>query len=374
MESAIRIRSCEERDERAVVGLLSAFYENIKCAEDWKYLYLDNPEGPSVISLAEEVSEGRLAGHYSVIRLKWVIFGERYPGGKGEGEIFDLSYLKGLLKSGKKIGSAVSTDLVRHTVESSLKEGMKIVCTNPNDLALKSHLDAGFELLEQDLSIFVLVLGRRYLAHLLSKERRTRKAPGIISAFLTGVLKTLFLLSTFYYRDRRITFEPLERFDSGVDAFSKSFNGLCKYIDIEREHKHLNWRFGGRDFKKFLIKFRGQAIGYAVLHVFMNPAGFREACLVDYLLMPGRWSGFRSVIVWAAGEARKRGCDLLRLNYMHDCKDALGVLKCLKNSFLLRRKDKRNIVVFLSPQLAPLRKRILDVRNWYFTDLYFEGY
>lgn len=373
MKTVIRARS-DEGDDSKIVSLLSGFYENINSRDDWKHLYLDNPEGKAIVSLIEESSGEKLIGHYSVIRMYFVAFGKRFLGGKGEGEIFDLSYLRSLIKRGQKIESGLSTRLVSHTLEGAKKEGIQMVCTNPSELALRSHLDSGYETVDHELRIFVSILNRRYLAHLLSERLKSRIVRGVSSCLLAMVLKSLFFMKTFLKGDEKIELKPIIRFNEETDKLMEAFAGSFDCIAIERNHKHLNWRFSGEEYRKFTVEYDSKTVGYVVLHVFTNPNGFKEACLVDYLFMKDYWVIFKDVIIKIVEEARKNECDFLRLNYMYDFKENFSISKILKNLFFLQRYDKRNILLSFSPQFEQEKLKILNIRNWYFTDLYFEAY
>ena len=374
MKTVIRARSVDQGDDTKIVRLLSGFYKNINSRYDWKHLYLDNPDGQAVVSLIEESSGGRLIGHYSVIRMHFIAFGKRFLGGKGEGEIFDLSYIRSLMKKGQKIERGLSTRLVSHTLDGAMKEGIQIICTNPSELALKSHLDSGYETVEHEFRIFVLILNRRYLAHLLSERLKNRIVTDVSSCLFTMVLKFLFFMKTFLKRGKKIGLMPITRFNESTDKFTEEFARSFDCIAIERNHKHLNWRFAGKEYRKFTVEYDSQTVGYVVLHVFTNPNGFKEACLVDYLFMKDYWVIFKDVIIKIVEEARKYECDLLRVNYMYDFKENFCISRIMKDLFFLQRYDKRNILISFSPQFEQEKHKILNIRNWYFTDLYFEAY
>ncbi|MBU1083744.1 MAG: hypothetical protein ABIG55_03640 [Candidatus Omnitrophota bacterium] len=373
MERNINIRNYREEDTPAVVGLLSGFYDNVKTEEDWRRLYLDNPAGSAVISLAEETSGKKLIGHYSVIKMEMSVFGEKRFCGKGEGEIFDLPFLIGLLKRGVKIEPS-SEKLIRHTMNAALACGLEMVCTNPNDLALKSHIAAGYDSLRQEFSIFVLPLKSRYLSHVLTKKKNLAGTACFISSLVAPLIHFLYSVKVLFFGRTGVCLDPIGSFDSRTDIFAEALGKDKHVIAIDRSAGHLNWRFGKEEYKKYVIRDGGKDIGYAVLHVFINPNGFKEACLVDYLFLPEGWGKFKGTIVKITEEAKKYDSDLLRVNYMHDRKETFGLAGVLKELFFTKRSDKRNITVFLSSQLEDEKEKILDIKNWFFTDLYFEGY
>ena len=374
MESNIRIRSFEPKDKADVFRLLASFYDNMRSEGDWDHLYNDNPDGKAVISLAEVASENRVVGHYSAIKMPVVIFKKVYLGSKGEGEIFDFSVIKHMLDKGKVFDRSLPANLLKHTVDGAVKENIAFVCTNPSDLALKSHIDAGFKPLKQDFDIFVFIFNKNYLRHLLSGKLRIAVINNIISSFLSGIFKFFYILNMFRFKNKDISLEPFDHFNDSTDRLMDEFAGICNCITIERKQAHLNWRFGAADYRKFIIKSEGKPVGYIVIHIFVNPNGFKEASLVDYLFLPLFWNDFSSVVTKILKTAKEAGCDLLRINYMYDFKERVGLAGVLKKMFFIKRPDRRNIVLFLSPQVYPLENEMLDVNNWFFTDLYFENY
>ncbi|OGW77850.1 MAG: hypothetical protein A3I73_00130 [Omnitrophica bacterium RIFCSPLOWO2_02_FULL_45_16] len=374
MESNISIRGYEAQDKEGVFSLLSSFYANMDSERSWEHLYMDNPYGRAIISLAQIRPEKNIMGHYSVIKMPMTVLGREYMGGKGEGEIFDFSAIRQLLHDKKILDRSFSADLLSHTVTESLKEGLKLICTNPSDLALKSHLEAGFKVIKQRFDIFIFVFSAKYFAHLLS-EKAGLKGLGSAAGFVLAALYKLFYrINILFYQNGSILLEPFGSFNAVTDELYEKFSKSYGFITIERKQAHLNWRFGGNEYIKFIVKVDGQTTGYIVLHIFENPNGFKEAAVVDYLVLPHVWSKFAAVIVEILKVARKNGCDFLRLNYMYDMKERFMLSGLVKKLRFIGRPDNRNIVVFLSPELKQLENNVLDAGNWYFTDLYFEDY
>lgn len=374
MENNINFRDYCPADKSKVFALLSSFYANISNEKSWENTYMDNPDGRAIISVAESLPQKKIIGHYSVIKMPMVVLKDRYLGGKGEGEIFDLSAIKELLHEGKPLNKSYSSDLLIHTLDSALKAGIKLVCTNPSDLALKSHLDAGFKIIKQRFDIFVFIFKSRYAGHLLSDKINFNVLRNIAALIFSAIFNLSFKINSFLYRNSRIALEDINSFNDETDRLAKRFSDEIKYIGIERSQKHLNWRFGADDYKKIVIKFNEKIIGYIVLHIFINVNGFKEANIVDYLIVPSQWDKFPVIITETLKMVKSLDCDFLRLNYMYDIKERFGVSNILKRLHFLNRTDRRNIVVFLSPELEKLKDRITQADNWYFTDLYFENY
>lgn len=374
MEVTLQIREYQNGDTPTLIRLLSAFYDTIRSEEDWRHLYMDNPAGRAVISLSEASPDRRLLGHYSAIPIYFSIFGEDCRCGKGEGEIFDLSAVKELLSKGVSLKRDIATDLVRHTLKGAAADKMEFVCTNPSNLAFKSHQEAGYQPLSHRLDIFVLILKKRYLIHLLSKKIRFRLPARLLGLVVTFVLRILFKAKVLLSGKKRIALEEIASFGESADIFMSEFRKPCQTIMIKRDSTHLNWRFSGPEYRKFLIRSEDKAIGYIVLHIFKNPNGFHEAALIDYLLLPGSWDEFIRVLIEIEILVRRQGCDFVRIDYIYDYKENFGISRMLKSLFFLSRPDERNIMVFFPSSSKLDSRRILDIRNWYFTDLYFEGY
>ena len=59
---------------------------------------------------------------------------------------------------------------------------------------------------------------------------------------------------------------------------------------------------------------------------------------------------------------------------MHDYKERFGISRILSRLLFLKREDRRNIVLTYSNELSVDASEVLNVNNWFFTDLYFEDY
>lgn len=372
MQERIQLIDFQPDYTEQVVRLLSSLYSSIQTELDWQKQYFKSPDGEAVISLAIDSTEKRLVAHFSAIKISMMIFNKKYLCAKGEGEIFDLEYMKDLLRHGTKIDHTLSTRLVKHTAESSLEKGIDLICTNPSDLALKSHLEAGYELLKHRFDIFVMVFSVRYLNHLLLKKSRVF---GFFSPVIKLFLNVLNTTAMVFYKSKEVILEPVNTFDNRIHTIMRNFSDRYDCVMIERTKDHLNWRFAGKEYDKYLIRSnKGEVTGYVVLHTFLNANGFKEMILVDYLFKPDCWDALPGAIKKIVRLAKETSCDFLRINYLHDYKENLGVAKILKSLFFLSRYDKRNIVIFTSKNLESVKNRILDIKNWFFTDLYFEGY
>ena len=372
MSSSINIRPYRPDDKQAVFRLLSSFYASMSTEAEWRHLYMENPYGNAVISLAEKIPEKVIVGHYSVIKIPMTIFGKKITGGKGEGEIFDLQAIKKMLSEGNFIAKDISKRLLVQVMEGAKREGIEIVCTNPSDLALKSHLESGYKEVRHNFDIFVFPLKMKYIYHLLDKKIH---AP-FLSKLLSLALFPVFRFTHTFLKHKKddVHFEQINSFDETSDMFIEKFLSAFDIITIDRNQKHLNWRFRNTEYLKFIIRSGGKNIGYAVLHIFKNPNGFMEANLADYLFLPDHWDKFSAAVGKAIRIAKDTGCDFLRINHMYDFKERFGVSRSLKNLLFLGRPDRRNIVVFVSEGLKELENSMLNADNWYFTDLYFEGY
>lgn len=374
MEDKISIRNFTPGDKGKVFDLLSSFYGNMDNEKKWEDLYWNNPYGRAIISVAEDPSRKKIIGHYSAIKMPMTLLNLSLMGGKGEGEIFDFLAIKQLLQDKKIFNRSLPANLLTHTIASSFKEGLKIICTNPSNLALKSHLDAGFKIIKQRFDIFIFVFSARYFSHLLSEKAGLKSLSNMAGFVLAALHKLFYKIDLLLYENNLISLEPFRSFNGVTDALYEKFSNIYEFITIQRKQAHLNWRFAGNEYSKFIIKVDGEPAGYIVMHIFVNTNGFKEANIVDYLMLPQAWNRFAAIVIETLKIAGKNRSDFLRLNYMYDMKEKFMVSRLIKKLRFIGREDKRNIVVFLSPELKRLEDKILEAGNWYFTDLYFENY
>ena len=374
MNKTVRIKQFEEKDKAEVVRLLSDFYNNIDSEPDWKHHYIDSPAGESIISLIECCPDNGIFGHFSVIKILTSVFGQTIIGGKGEGEIVDLKSFKRLIEEGVEVEFGISNDLVQHATKKAFSDGVKIICTNPNDFALKSHLKCGYKNLKHKFSIFIFPFSTKYAEHVIGKRVKIEFLAKLLGYLLRAVLFAFQKLTILFSKNDDIEFEYINEFDERIDDIFSRFVEYNKCVTTDRNYRHLNWRFSSEQYKNILVKHNGEIIGYMVLSLFKNSNGFTEVNVVDYILTSDNWKLFRNIVLKIMIFAMKEKCDLLRINYMHDYKERFGISRILSRLLFLKREDRRNIVLTYSNELSVDASEVLNVNNWFFTDLYFEDY
>lgn len=372
MSCDIAIRDFKKGDEVQLVTLLNPFFENISDIDKWENFYQKGAGGAAVISVAEYLSENKLFGHYAVLKMPMVIFEDKCPGGKGEGSVVNRLLMKTILQKGSKIERPILPELIKNSVKNAVQNGAHIICSNPNNLALKAHLDTGHVVLKHEFDIFILALKRRYLNHLISKKIKNKLLADILGFILFAMISCIYQCRRIFSRKSRIELVPLERFDRITDSITEEFYSIHKCITIRRDSGYLNIRFADKEYKKFILKQNNKSVGYAVMRIFINQNGFKEALLVDYILASAYWGIFTDIIYELIGIAREHNCDIFRVNHLYDYKKGFNISGMLKKIHFLKRPDQRNLVIFLTPLFAKEKSRVMDINNWFFTDLYFE--
>jgi len=372
MGQDILIRDHKKGDEGGLVKLLNPFFENISSINEWENFYQKGAGGAAAISVAEYLPDNKVFGHYAVLNTPMVIFGDKCMGGKGEGSVVDRAFVKKILQKGVKIETPILTDLIKHAVADAVQSGALIICSNPNNLALKAHMETGHAILNHRFDIFVLALKRRYLTHLISKKIKYQPAAAVLSFILFAAMSGLYHFKKIFSRKCSIRLAPFDLFDNTTDLVVEEFCKTYNCITMQRDREYLNKRFSSKEYKKFMVKIDEKVMGYVVMRVFVNKNGFKEALLLDYVLRPPCRDAFKDVIFEIVDVSKRYGCDILRVNYLHDLKDSFGIDNVLRKLYFLGRPDQRNLVIYLSPSLTGERSKILNINNWFFTDLYFE--
>ncbi len=369
------IRRFENEDTLKVIHLLSGSYPSIGDVEDWSHIYVKGPAGKASIFVAEDKKSGIIVGHYAIVKKYFSVFGKKCLAAKGQGEVYNFGYLKHIVSKGVEANWDIPAQVVKCVLESAANEGLCFVMALPADQTLKPHLQAGCKILESVSSVFLLILKRKYAEHFFSPGKNTRKWAGLLSGAAFWLTRGVYFLESAAYRAKNVALERVAHFDESVDSLVNLFYSACDCVAVDRNHKYLNWRFEKRSFKKYIVKVDQRPVGYAVMHIFTGQDGFREAALVDYLVLPSYADRFGAMIVRIEGEAVKEGCDLLRVNYLHDIKDRFGFAGCLERLRFTRNRSEQNIVlkVFL-PMGKESISGMTDAGNWYFTDLDFEEY
>ena len=372
MDQDILIRDFKKGDEGQLVELLNPFFENISDIDKWENFYQKGASGAAVISVAEYLPDNKIFGHYAVLNMPMVIFGDKCMGGKGEGSVVNRLFMKTILQKGSKIKNPVLPELIKNSLNNAVQNGALIICSNPNNLALKAHLETGHEILSHEFDIFILALKRRYLTHLIYKKINSKLLANIVSFILFPVISCLYHYGKTFSQKSRIEIAPLEHFDRVTDSIVEEFHSIHKCITMQRDSEYLNVRFSNKEYKKFVVKQNNKPVGYVVMRVFINQNGFKEALLADYILASAYWDVFKDMVYEMIGVARKYNCDIFRVNHLYDYKKNFNISDMLKKVHFLKRPDQRNLVIFLSPLFAKGRSRALDINDWFFTDLYFE--
>ncbi|MBI4708373.1 MAG: hypothetical protein HY761_10705 [Candidatus Omnitrophica bacterium] len=365
------IRNFRENDQNNLRNIFSFLPGGIGFEH---VFYKHSGFGPAHISVIEDTERQRILGHYAILRVNWSVFGKVIPGGKGEGAALDPIGIAEAIKDGATVPNSLFSDLIKFSLNNSLDSGLEIICTNPNDLALSGHLDSGHIILEHKYKIFLFIFNWRYLAHLFSKRINLKFLNNVLGVLFFVTLKFAFFLKTLVIKTINFEFEPIADFNEVSDALFNEFYIKNPCITINRQNNYLNWRLHDDRYKKFFIKYNGERIGYFVLDVFMNKNDFKEASLLDFIILPGYSGYFPALIRQIVSLARKEGCDLMRVGYVYDSKEKFNFSTYLQRLCFFSRLDKRNLTIFVSSKLGKMRKDLSDIRNWYFTDLYFEVY
>lgn len=374
VKDILDIRNYTDNDREKVVRLLSLFFDEVGCAERWQAFYQGGPSGDPVRIVAEDRANETIFGHYSVLRMPLNMFGKRVNGAKGEGAIVDPAALRLLLKQGIKPNRSILYLVIEKALKSAFFSGIEIICSNPNNLALRAHAESGHITLKHKFTIFSFPISERYWRYLLTKIIKVGIIATPAAMVLSNLLKFLYFLKTGFTKKGKIKLIPIEKFGIELENLQSDFLKSSNCITMERSCDYFNWRFKEDDYKKFLVNLDGKVIGYVIIRIFTNPNGFKEASLTDYLFAPKYWRFFRDAITGIIGFSKSQGCDFLHIDHMHDYKENLGIYNMLKNLFFISRPDKRNIVIFLSDKFKSERYRIMNIENWFFTNLYFGAF
>jgi len=360
-------------DEARISKLLSMYFDNIKDTADWRRLYQESPYGEAIISLAEAPSSKELIGHYAILRLPLLFFGKNIKAGKGEGSALDPLALKRAIPPDARLNQDIFQGLVEFALENGLKEGMEIICTNPNTLALKAHLDTGHLELKHKFRIYLFIISKEYSLYLAGKLIKNKKLSNLAGKLTWYLLRILHMASLkISYRKNNIGLHPCDSFEGRLKKTIDALAAENRCISMQPSADYLNWKLSPASFKKFIVNNGHMDIGYLILQVRTTEQGYLEANLLDYAFKPQYWQEFGKTISRVLEFALQEKCDYLRVDHMFDYKERFRISRYLSRLFFISREDRRNIVLYLSNKLKAQKEDILDVRNWLFTDLYFE--
>lgn len=304
------IREYVEGDEKSIVELLDLVFGgwpnfDLPCAplEHWRWKYLDNPLGKSIISVAE--FKGNLVGVNHALPVTLLVRGERmnasyvsdtvvHPDHQGKGVYKKLVSLKDRIRkeAGEKFGYLVTSNPILINIYDERETHWKL----PRDiLNLVRIKDIDKQLNEMNIEHPTIVkygyLFLKYLNDALHGFHVSRRG------------------------DDDIRIKEVCNFDERIDFFKQRVEALYDFM-VERDSQYLSWRYldtraGG--YTVLLAESDEQILGYTVYKVNCIRPGYPIGYIMDLLARPGRDDVVEALIAESLKAMDEEGVNLTNL-------------------------------------------------------------
>lgn len=264
----IIVRKYRTGDEEEINRAYAENFES-RSLDEWRWKFQGNPEGFSLITVAE--ADGKIVGQYAnlVVRLQ-----------VGERIVLAFQGIDNFVqKDHRRLGS-VQLSLLNAQPPLMKEAGAALAFGFPNEDA---YLMGKYFLGYQDL--FPLPIHFRRLTWRLAVQRRVPCLPAWILGCVTWVTAVVTRCALRRHRNPRIRVREVTGFDRRVDALWESARVSYPILTV-RTQPYLTWRYIARPRNRYTILVAerdGALVGYVVLK---REAGGDYAQIVDILSEP----------------------------------------------------------------------------------------
>lgn len=345
----VDIREYRNGDEKGILSLFNEIYSASREGSYWKWQFMDNPWGESVIVVAEENSTiiGQCALVPTMIITK-------------DGEVL-AGHSIDTMVSKEFRGKGIYEEMAKKSYELAIQKGIKLRIGFPTNQALRGLLgDIGANLVG-DIPLFI----KPYkLDNFLSSIIK----PSILAKIIS-VPSILFL--KFIYKERKTKTNKPYIFKE-VYEFNEDFDILWDRIKTnspimtKRDSKFLNWRIKNHpknNYKTFGAYLDEELVGYMIVKIeerslrgksdvklgsIVDMVGIEEGILAGLYFEAKKYfksEGTDFVVSWASASMRYRQL-LVKLGFFKSRSAIAFVVKDLRDD-------------------EELKNYVVDEKNWY---------
>jgi hypothetical protein len=264
----VQFRAYRKGDEEGINRAYAEVFER-RSLEEWRWKFQGNPEGFSLITVAE--ADGKIVGQYAnlVVRLQ-----------VGERIVLACQGLDNFVhKDYRRLGS-VQLKLASAQPSIMREAGVALAFGFPNEQA---YLLGKYFLGYQDLFSFPIHFRR--LTWRLAVQRRFPRLPGWILGGLSRLSAAVTRCALRRHRNARISVHEVADFDRRVDALWEAARTSYSILTV-RTQPYLTWRYVARPQHRYAILVAerdGALVGYVVLK---READGDVGQIVDFLSVP----------------------------------------------------------------------------------------
>ena len=368
--SRLVYRDYQPGDEKQIVALMAPYWSHTISCDEWIHEYIGSPDGPTISRVCE--IDGRIVAHYALILMQMTVAGRNVLGGKGEGSIVDKEYrktsprLKHLLPPDR----AIFTRLSREVWEAGIARGVDIMWGFPNKMALGGHLKAGWD---------NWVWNRRMLIRPVCIMGTARFFTGIVPSRCQSMLAYLAAGPLWFFTRRLRSFRHkrgatvvlVDEFDERVEYLWQRLAERHRFISINRNCHHLNWRFAHEPYLKVIMVSKGRVVGY-VIGLPEDNRGVHRLNIVDIVIDDDLFSEIGQLLGGLL-EATKTKIDLISISsYYSGCDYGERLNKEVRKYFFPASRLRPQATIIKVNPVSGDENIIKNPANWFVSDLFRE--
>lgn len=219
--------------------------------EGWRWMFIDNPAGASIIWLARH--DGKLVGQYPLVRMNMKIGEEIIMGAQIADTMTHPEYRR----------QGIAFALGEKALSQLRGEGVSFAIGFPNTQAYPLHMKSGWlDICAFQVMVKPLNLKNIFRSYLSSNKFLLTTSTGVGNL----ILKTLFMIKKSPKVDG-LTVTRISHFDDRFNDFWKKVSNDYNII-VVRNKKYLNWRYvdvPNNDYSVYVAERKKEICGYVVL-------------------------------------------------------------------------------------------------------------
>jgi hypothetical protein len=377
----ITFRAFRGKDEDNIIQLIRPCWKHFnsdRARDFWAWEYTNSPLGRALIVLAEH--NGKLVGHYAMLRVQMSWGRSTIPTGKTEGAFVHPLY-RGNIAPTLRLEQRelrIFQSLTEKLFAAAQEERIDIVWGLPIYPALKAHVRLGHHYIRIPQRISIFPIDQRKAFEALLSRRIANK---LFLKVLAGVAAIYYELVIGLLGTRKTkapdldarTLRRLSRFDDNTDRFWERFLVQNTCITIKRDQAYLNWRFVENPViphQVFACERGAEITSYVVTCI--TRERYAVGNIVDILCLEGHDDDLAVLLDHVVSFLRNERVVCISAWFAKN-KQSERYLRILKEKrFLVLRLGKVNLrLQVLNPDLDT--QFAYDPDNWYITPVFREG-
>jgi hypothetical protein len=367
-------------DEQNIVSLYNSVTGRDRSVQQHMWEWLDSPLAPSDIHVVINADSGELVAHHGLIHIKVYYNDSLLSAGKTENTILHHSLQ----------GTGIYFIYERKFHKQSKERFDFAFTTAGHGTQAKIRKKLGYEVVSNYAS-YLKISNRKHFHRITKYFINKKNIPKVIRPFFSlGLHIALHVSLVYFYRKKRkpsgnIHFQVVKEYDQGfavqIDDFWET-NKNKLGITMNRDSKYLKWRIFDNPniLYSFIAAFDDKRlIGY-VITAKSSRTSLNSGRVVDIVAQDNDFNLFSKLIRQAEKSLNRQGVSIISFPTINSG----GLLaKHIEKagfsqkplSLLSRFKKQKNVEFLVDVFSSKIEKDIfLNPDNWYYTDLFSEGY